>query len=123
MTPMDRDSLPSTCQWHADEIAKIKEETSGGTRKIALLESDVRLLLDRIPQGIAISLREVQMKVDQALVGIASLDRKVSEGYVARGEFETLRTEHDLVKRLVFGTVALILTAVITALVYLVVKR
>lgn len=103
--PVDRDTMPPTCAWHSDEIEALKEGASDQTRRVGVLESDMRLLLERIPAGLAVSLNTLQLQVGQALA------KQVS------------RDEFDPVKRLAYGAAGIILTAVILALVGLVLLR
>jgi hypothetical protein len=123
MTNDERNALPPTCQWHADEISSIRHEAAEQSKTIAGLVTDVKMLTTRIPVDLAVMLNTVQLQVGQALSAIQTVDTKVTEGYVKREEFEAHVNRYLLIERLVFGTVGLICLTVLTALIYSVVKR
>lgn len=69
-----------------------------------------------IPDDLLVRLVAIEMTLEH-------MHATIKEDYVKRPEWEVLRTEHDQIKRIVYGTVATLLTGILAALFALVVKK
>jgi hypothetical protein len=123
MTEHDDGKVPARCAWHSEEIEALKDGAEQRATIINGLVSDVRLIAERIPTNLATTLATVQLEVRQALVGIAAVDKKVSDGYVRREEYGAFVERYKLVEKMVFAVVGLICLSVLSALVYSVILR
>jgi hypothetical protein len=121
VTPEERAVLPPSCQWHSEEIEALKVSSDAQAKTVATLLTDVRIITERIPANIAVTLATVMGDVKRTMEDVAALRDTVAENYVKREEFQALRDRHGLIEKMVFGVVAVICLAVITALVYTVV--
>ena len=104
------------CSRHEQEIARLRNEVGKRDEHFAELRQSFALLEGRIPDKLGDSVASISAKLDQATRDIAELKLLMRSDFVSRHEF-------DPVKKVVYGTVALILTAVLTALVALVVMK
>ena len=89
------------CHWHDEDIRKMKEETED-------LDRQVMRLADRIPE---------KFSADWAVMvsDVGNIKHALESRFITRDEFEPI-------KKLTYGAVSVILSAVIIALVALVLK-
>lgn len=92
-------------------------ETAASLQKeLTEIRGHTHRLSEKIPDDISVRLVRLELKLDALTASHAS-------DFVKRGEWEVLRSEHDQMKRLIYGFVSVILLSVIGALVALVLKR
>jgi len=89
---------------HRDELAQ------------ATLTADMQHLMDRIPEHLGADIARLSGKIDTAVRDLDDLKRMLRADFVTRSELEPIR-------RLVYGVVGLILTAVIGGLLGLVIQK
>jgi len=89
---------------HRDELAQ------------ATLIADMQHLMDRIPEHLGADIARLSGKIDTAVRDLDDLKRMLRADFVTRAEL-------DPIKRLVYGVVGLILTAVIGGLLGLVILK
>ena len=106
-----------------DDLNQIQEQVSEAHADLhkhdvfsERIEAELRALTDRIPHTLGADLVALALGLKAVSSEMESLKQLVRSDLIGRQEFEP-------VKRLVYGIVGLVLTAVIVALIALVVKR
>jgi len=94
---------------HDRELSALRENVARQERAWDHIET-------RIPEKLGETLVGISVKLDHAIGDIGSLKTLIREDFVSRHEF-------DPVKKVVYGMVGLVLTAVLAALIALVVMR
>lgn len=95
-----------------DAVADLHEHDVAVSR----IETQLQALMGRVPVTLGADLATLTLQLKTAITDIDSVKALVKSDFVHRTEFEP-------VKRIVYGMVTIILTAVIVALVALVVRK
>lgn len=108
---------------HADEIKTLREKGHKVANDVTELhgefvdiDNELKILTNRIPTDLTDRL----IRFEIALNGIT---KQLTEDFVKRVEFEVLKVEHEQIKKIIYGFVAIVLLAVVGAVVALVVKQ
>jgi len=86
------------------------------------LGQKVTALTVRVPEKLSEKLLEMKMLLDQVARDIKELKEDFNKDYVSRAEFGILKVEHDQMKKLMWGFIVLVLTAVVSAILALIFK-
>ena len=104
------------CTRHEQEIARLRVEVGRRDDHFADLRQAFAVLEGRIPERLGDAISGMSGKIDGATRDIVEMKAMMRQDFVSRNEF-------DPIKKVVYGMVGLILTAVLTALVGLVVMK
>ena len=104
------------CTRHEQEIARLRIEVSKRDDQFGELRQALAVLDGHIPEHLGDTLGQISAKLDTAQRDVIEMKAMMRQDFVSRHEF-------DPIKKVVYGMVGLILTAVLTALVGLVVMK
>lgn len=116
MTDLTGPGTSAECIRHEKEIDRLRATVSVREEAVAAIEKAVAHIEGRLPEKLGESLILISLKLDNAIRDISDLKSLVRADLVNRAEF-------DPIKKIVYGMVGLILTAVVVALIALVVKK
>ena len=108
---------PTQTEWN--QIVKIQTDTEV---RLATLAVEVQAIAQRIPDKINETLVGLSLKMDQLIKDMERVRKDLEADYVNQTEFSILKLEHDQIKKLVWGFIAMVLTAVMGAVIALVVR-
>lgn len=118
-----RELMPPTdnrCEQHDEAIKVVRERTHALSNELMLVKGDMKASLQHletlIPERLGEQMVGLSIKLDNAIRDIAELKGIVRADFISRHEF-------DPIKKIVYGMVSLILTAVVVALIALVVRK
>jgi hypothetical protein len=95
---------------------KLSNDVAAVSGDILKIETEILHLTERIPLDLGVRLVRFEMKIDE-------ISKQLAADFVKRMEFEVLKVEHEQMKKIIYGFVAIILIAVVGAVVALVVKQ
>jgi cytochrome c biogenesis protein ResB len=110
------DKIDTEIKTLRDRAHKFANDFMGLTNDVTVIESEVKMLSERIPLDLGVRLVRFEMKLDE-------INKQLAADFVKRLEFEVLKVEHDQMKKIIYGFVAIVLLAVVGALVAIVVKQ
>jgi hypothetical protein len=90
--------------------------------RLNTLAQEQKGLADRIPEKFPEQLLKLGFAIEQLTKDVKSLGEDLKADYVSRAEFVVLKTEHDKMKKLIWGFVIMVLVAVVGAVIALAVK-
>lgn len=113
-------SIEQRCAQHDEAIRIVRERTHALSNEILTVRGDMKVGLQHletlIPERLGEQLVGLSIKLDNAIRDIGELKGIVRADFISRHEF-------DPIKKIVYGMVSLILTAVVVALITLVVRK
>lgn len=120
----DMDAVVARTQQLVDEyhaisldVTRLKGDVDG---KVAGIASELKHLADRIPEKLSEDMIRMSLALDQLVKDVRKIGDDLRQDYVNRVEFEVLRVEHDQIKKLVWGFIAMVLTALAAGVIALV---
>lgn len=116
MTDATGPGTSAECVRHEKEIDRLRLVLSTRDETVAAIERAVAHIEAGLPEKLGESIILISLKLDNAIRDIADLKTLVRADLISRTEF-------DPIKKIVYGMVGLILTAVVVALIALVVKK
>ena len=108
---------PTQTEWN--QAVKIQTDTEV---RLATLAGEVQNLAQRIPDKLSESMVELSLKMDQLIKDMERVRKDLEADYVSQSEFSVLKVEHDQIKKLIWGFIAMVLIAVSGAVIALVVR-
>jgi hypothetical protein len=108
-------------QYHEQNVAIA---TMRGEMDIRLhsFSQELRGITERIPAHLSEQVIGFALKLDELMRNVRNWNEGLKTDYVGRTEFEILKVEHDQIKRLMWGFIAMVLTAVVGGVIALVFK-
>jgi uncharacterized protein YoxC len=91
------------------DVTKVKSDVDG---RLATFSQEIMRLADRIPEKMNEKMIQVTLTLDQLVRDVKQIGEDLKADYVSRTEFEVLKVEHDQIKKLMWGFIAMVLTAV-----------
>lgn len=99
------------------DVAKLKGDVDG---KLTAFATELKHLSDRIPEKLSEDMIRVSLSLDQLVKDVKKIGDDLQKDYVNRTEFEVLRVEHDQIKKLIWGFIAMVLSALAAGVIALV---
>jgi hypothetical protein len=100
------------------DVTKIRADVDG---RLTTLTQELKHLSERIPEKLNEDMLRVSITLAQLVADVKQIGEDLKQDYVSRTEFEVLKVEHDQLKKLAWGLIATVLTALITGAVAVVV--
>jgi hypothetical protein len=101
------------------DVTKVKGDTES---KLEMLTREFKHLSERIPEKLQETLIRATLTLETLVTNVKQIGIDMKADYVGRTEFEVLKTEHDQIKKLMWGFIAMVLTAVVGGVIALLFK-